>query len=109
MGLLDNRWWTIELPWKDNEVRVSCIPAGTYTVKQHTSPSKGSCFEIQDVPGRTHILLHVANWAKDVLGCIGPGQGINLRSDMVTSSQAAMNEMLEILPDEFELEIIDAC
>ena len=114
LGLLDNNWWTVEKPWVDlnddgiGDENQSCIAAGTYTVQRHDSPAHGKCFQVMDVIGRTHILFHVANWSRDVKGCIGPGQGINLRSDMVTSSNAAMEEMLNTLPDEWELEIINA-
>jgi hypothetical protein len=34
--------------------------------------------------------------------------GIDLGEGMVTSSRNALNEMLAELPDEFELEIVDA-
>jgi len=108
LGLLDGTWWTVENPWLDNQVRVSCIPAGVYTVKRHESPSKGLCWSVPDVLDRTFILIHVANWAKDVLGCIGVGTGIVLANDMVTSSKDALKQMLDELPDEWELEIVDA-
>ncbi len=108
IGLLGGQWWTVERPWKDNALGVSCIPAGDYVVRKHVSPSKGACFEIQDVPERTHILIHVANWSRELQGCIAPGQGINLRSDMVTSSRAALDEMLLKIEDEWTLEIRNA-
>jgi hypothetical protein len=108
LGLLDGRWWTVERPWKDNARSISCIPTGTYQVTRHLSPSKGECFAIHNVEGRDHILIHVANWSHDVEGCIGPGMGVNLKQSMVTSSGAAMKELLDELPDEFELEIVSA-
>ncbi len=98
----------MERPWLNNAVRLSCIPAGVYTVVRHDSPSKGECFWIKDVPNRTHILIHVANWAHELMGCIAPGVGVNLvPTPMVTSSRDAMNELLRTLDDEWELEIID--
>ncbi len=113
LGLLDNNWWTVEKPWVDlnddgiGDENQSCIAEGVYTCKRHISPAHGDCFEIQNVVGRTHILFHVANWARDVKGCIGPGTGIVLRNDMVSHSRNAMDEMLNTLPDEFELEVIN--
>jgi len=65
--------YTIELPWKGNERRVSCIPTGIYPITRHKSPKFGDTIWIQDVPGRSEILIHVANSPKDILGCIGPG------------------------------------
>ena len=62
---------TLELPWKNNERRVSCIPAGTYRFHRRFSP-KHNCevFEVLDVPGRDDIEIHVGNFAHDSLGCI---------------------------------------
>lgn len=65
---------TLELPWKDNQHDVSCIPVGTYTVKRVITPKHGECFEILSVPGRTGILFHIANTFNDLLGCIGVGE-----------------------------------
>ena len=32
---------TMELPWRDNERRLSCIPTGVYNVVKHQSPKFG--------------------------------------------------------------------
>ena len=65
---------TLELPWKNNERKVSCIPAtqeGTlYTCMRVNSPKFGNVFQIMNVPGRDHILLHPGNTYKDIEGCI---------------------------------------
>lgn len=62
---------TLELPWKDNAHDVSCIPAGTYTAHRRFSP-KHHCevFELDGVPDRANIELHIGNFAHDSLGCI---------------------------------------
>lgn len=44
------------------------------TVKDH--PIHGKCYEVQDVEGRTAILLHSANWFQELLGCIALGRSI---------------------------------
>jgi len=64
---------SLELPWRDNNVRVSCIPDGTYKVIQHTSPKFGWCLWLQDVPGRSEILIHQGNYTRQIHGCILPG------------------------------------
>lgn len=56
---------TFELPWRDNETRISCIPVGVYEAVWHTSPSKGRCYILQGTEPRTDILIHAANWAGD--------------------------------------------
>ena len=64
---------TLELPWKDNKKRVSCIPKGVYEVKKrHTEESKYKYehLHILDVENRELILLHIGNYPKNSKGCI---------------------------------------
>lgn len=65
--------YTIELPWKNNEKRKSCIPEGRYLLKEFHSKKHGFVLEVCNVPNRSAILIHKANDAKkQLLGCIGP-------------------------------------
>ena len=61
---------TLEDPWKDNARQVSCIPDGEYTIRRHTSPKFGLCYSVDNVPNRSHILLHAGNTSDDTQGCI---------------------------------------
>ena len=102
---------TMELPWRDNERRVSCIPTGAYKVVKHQSPKFGESFWVKDVPDRSEILIHKGNFNRDTLGCILPGMGLadidyDGHLDVVNSTMA-MAELYYLLPDEFELEISD--
>ena len=64
---------TIELPWKNNEPRISCIPEGNYGLVKRYSPHHKWHFELKDVPGRQLILIHPANDAiTELKGCIAP-------------------------------------
>ncbi|WP_027375712.1 DUF5675 family protein [Kaistella palustris] len=64
---------TIELPWQDNQPRVSCIPEGSYKLRKRQSPRFHLHFEVMGVPQRSYILFHAANEAKKELrGCIAP-------------------------------------
>jgi hypothetical protein len=77
---------TIELPWKNNEKRVSCIPEGKYLLKKRYSRKFQWHIEVVDVKNRSFILLHPANNAqKELNGCIAPvtklsGPGLGLQS-----------------------------
>lgn len=77
---------TIELPWKDNERKTSCIPEGRYELKKRYSPKFKWHLLVQGVPGRSVILIHPANDAlKELKGCIAPvctltGEGKGLLS-----------------------------
>ena len=85
-----HRFYTIERPWLNNKPFESCIPLGEYTLKWKESPKFDWCYEVENVEGRTHILLHVANYPTDVVGCIG--LGLSLMGDRIAvgSSKAAM-------------------
>jgi len=64
---------TIELPWKENKSRVSCIPEGRYELRKRYSPRFGHHFIVMNVQDRSFILMHTANDAmKELKGCIAP-------------------------------------
>jgi len=46
---------TIELPWKDNQQSVSCIPEGIYQLAVRHSPKLNWHLHLHDVPGREWI------------------------------------------------------
>lgn len=98
---------TIERPWVRNAKNISCIPEGTYTVRRYSSTKYPNAWEVLDVPGRTHILIHVANYATDVEGCIGLGTEIMETTYGVAKSRQAMAGFNVILEgtEEFQLEI----
>lgn len=80
--------FTIELPWRDNKPRVSCIPEGRYLLARRFSDRHKHHLEVKAVNNRDLILIHPANHALDELkGCIapvsmltGPGRGNNSRT-----------------------------
>jgi hypothetical protein len=69
---------TLELPWRDNQRQISCIPPGEYDVEMRLSNKYGRIYWIRRVPERTYILIHSGNYAGDksknfkthVMGCI---------------------------------------
>jgi len=79
--------YTIELPWLDNQPRVSCIPEGRYALKKRYSPKFKQHLLVDGVQGRGLILIHAANDAlKELKGCIAPvsiltgeGEGVQSR------------------------------
>ena len=65
--------FTIELPWKDNERRMSCIPEGRYRIEARISKKFGTHLYVADVLQRSLILIHPANNAlNELAGCIAP-------------------------------------
>jgi len=98
---------TLELPWKDNEKRVSCIPKGVYEVKKrHTEESKYKYehLHILDVENRELILMHVGNYPKNSKGCILLG---NTRAlNFVGESRKAFYKLMYDLGSFEKIELI---
>ncbi len=74
---------TIELPWRDNQQNVSCIPEGRYELAKRYHEHYGWHLHVLNVPEREWILIHPATDALlHLKGCIapvsmliGPGKG----------------------------------
>lgn len=114
----DSTYHTGELPWLNNAAGKSCVPAGRYLVKWSPSGKYGHKYQLQDVPGRTHILLHAANFCgaedkglrADLDGCIALGATVN----MLEGQRALRGSKLfvecfedELGREDFELIILD--
>ena len=101
----------LELPNKGNQQNVSCILEGEYDVEKIVSPTKGNCFLLKNVPGRTAVEMHIGNFAAgkkvDTQGCILPGMRfIDINGDGildVADSTIAMNTLWNIMPQTFKL------
>jgi 7-cyano-7-deazaguanine synthase in queuosine biosynthesis len=100
---------TVELAWKDNARRISCIPIGTYTVVKRTSNKYGNHFHLINVPSRNMILIHSGNYYSDSLGCIIVGSDHkDIDKDGlvdVVNSKATLSRMFTTFPDRFKIVI----
>jgi hypothetical protein len=96
--------YSIELPWKNNHARVSCIPEGCYELVKRWSPKFHRHLLVKDVPLRSGILIHPANDAlQELKGCIAPvsllsGAGKGLRSGM------ALEILVELVYEALDLQ-----
>jgi hypothetical protein len=61
---------TLEPPDLLNRLSMSSIPAQQYIAEPYQSLRFGFTYQIDNVPGRTHILFHSGNKVKDTEGCI---------------------------------------
>lgn len=106
MGILQAgalEFQTIERPWLDappglgGHQGLSCVPPGLYEMVKHDTPKHPQSFalvnpkldvyhEPGDVPpdrapyARTAILIHVANTASELAGCVGLGMARGISS-----------------------------
>lgn len=83
---------TLELPWKDNVHDESCCPPGIYAAHRRlgTENRHGyDVFELEGVPGRSNIQIHIGNFAHDSLGCILVGNAFDIANGqrIVTQSR----------------------
>lgn len=60
---------TLERPWLNNRVNVSCIPTGRYIFKRDTH-GKHQWFRLLNVEGRTDIEFHTGTKPSHSNGCI---------------------------------------
>jgi hypothetical protein len=79
----DRICYTLELGWRENKQGVSSIPAGTYGALLRYDHSDHWRMELTNVPGRSHIQIHIGNTPSDTQGCIlvgmSEGSGCSIR------------------------------
>jgi len=101
---------TIERGWMNNEKMISCIPAGEYEIVLEYSPKFDTMlWEIKGVENRAEAKIHSANYARQLNGCIGVGNG---RKDIdndgyfdVLNSKKTLKALHEIMGGEIKTTI----
>jgi len=119
----DHEFQTMERPWIRDHLApcgmkgVSCVPPGIYQLYRHDTEAHPHTFALvnptllvyhydEDVPAaqvglaRTCVLIHAANFAYELRGCIAPGLARKLDGErrMVSHSRAAMTEIEALVP-----------
>ncbi len=118
LHLPNRKFFTGELPYRENKHALSCIDLGTYQCQFTHSPAfKRNLYVLLDVKDRFGIRIHAANYMGDVMknlksqvnGCIALGERIGMLSGQkaILSSKSAMIEFERLMNGQpFELEII---
>lgn len=90
---------SLELPNRNNEKRISCIPIGTYRAYLYQSKSKGLVYLLDDVQGRSEIMIHVGNYSADTQGCVLLGRDIGYsdryEEHYISDSKLTMKSLFE--------------
>lgn len=93
-------WYTLELPWKNNENNKSCVAEGNYPFFRYISPKRGYVvLMLKNVVNRDHIEIHIANKVTEILGCIAVGKQSWLREGEVHDSTTAFKELMARVPE----------
>jgi hypothetical protein len=122
------KWPTIERPWvpdakgRGGRKGVSCVPDAVYRLERHDSDAHPKCWALINpqvdvyhwpaaVPAgrkayaRTVCLIHAANWAAELRGCVAVGKERRKdgRTWMVTRSRDALNELRSAIGMQYDL------
>lgn len=113
----------LELPWRDNQRSISCIPEGIWvcrkmppipiddpTTEEDESggrkPRDYWHFRYDKIPGRSGILVHPGVDVEHTLGCQLPGSRfIGTDQPTLEGSKKKLEWLVSYLPDVFEVEI----
>lgn len=110
--------FSIELPWRDNQVGISCIPVGEYICEYYYSTSfRQFLYRICNVPDRTGVAVHSGNVAGDKskgyrshsLGCLllGERRGKLWGQEAILLSRFAMGKFSRLMnKNPYKLHII---
>lgn len=104
--------FTLELPWRNNQPRTSCIPAGfTYTAELLWSNAwHMELYEFLDVPGRGEVKIHPINYVDGLLGCVGLGKSLaDINGDGhvdTTSSKETVRRFHEALAGHRTIDVV---
>lgn len=94
--------YSLERPWRNNEKDVSCIPPGVYQCLIVDSPKFGKVYGVTGVKDRTSVLIHAANWVRQLQGCVALGNavGVVLGINGIMGSRDAVARFMADLDNE---------
>ena len=103
--------YVLELAWRDNARRVSCVPAGVYPLKLEHSPKFGrKLWEAYEIPKRSETKFHNGLTHKSSEGCYITGEyPFDITGDSledVLGSKDALQEFMDAMGDDTEARLV---
>jgi len=97
----------LELPWRNNQRGISCIPEGLYKCEMYMSPSRHMIVpQFINVDSRSHIQIHPGNYTSQIQGCQLPGDAIkDINNDGildVSNSLSTFQKLMAVIGDDVE-------
>ncbi|MEC3875839.1 DUF5675 family protein [Chryseobacterium salviniae] len=87
--------YTLELPWENNAKNISCIPAGSYKGILRYDKSDGWRIQLENVPDRDGVQIHMGNYTKQIKGCVLVGMKADTNECSVQQSASAYAKLKE--------------
>ena len=81
--------YTLERPTVDNQPLFSAVPAGTYSAHLRYDHNDHWRFELEGVPGRSNVQIHVGNTIDNTIGCVLIGTALGAHFCSLSQSRAA--------------------
>lgn len=93
---------TLELAYKDNVRSISSIPSGFYEIElEYSNRFDMELWELKGVPNRDEVKIHVANFYRQLNGCVAVGDMfVNLDNDKnldLRNSRKTLNRFHEAM------------
>ena len=91
---------SLEKPWEGNQANISCVPPADYPIfkdiRHRGRDSEIEVWELREVPGRSQIQFHIANYPSQLLGCLATVTNLVKIDDKVmgTSSRDAFERFM---------------
>lgn len=109
MGEPHDPIFTLENPLRTTVID-NRIPAGQYICAPYSGTIHKDVYIIQNIPGRTAILIHPGNTEKDTEGCVLVGLSASCENNepVIEGSRKAMEYFREIIGNEsFNLIVVE--
>lgn len=84
---------TLELPWQNNKSYISSIPSGSYKAIVRYDKSDQWRLQLEGVPYRSGVQIHVGNYPSQIEGCVLVGNQVKNAADSVSDSSLAYSEL----------------